>query len=112
MASWSTNYYSWILNKNIGIIDNNDIKTTIIINNSQGIYKLKNVPNGTNIKLANKLELLINSYERAVFLLSFEMLTFLSVSCDIIIPETILFAAVINKNADKSENMINNNNEA
>ena len=64
------------------------------------------------MKLANKLELLIISYERAVFLLNFEMFIFLSVNCDIKIPETILFAAVINKNVVKSENMRENINEA
>ncbi len=112
MANWLTNYFFLIFVKNIGVIDNNDIKTTIIIKNSKGIYKLRKVPNGTNIKLASKLELLINSYERAEFLLFFEVLTFLSVSCDIIIPEAILFAAVINKNANKSENMIKNKKEA
>jgi hypothetical protein len=45
-------------------------------------------------------------------LLILETLTFLSVSCDIITPETILFMAVINKNVVKSENMRENINEA
>jgi len=62
--------------------------------------------------LANKLEVLIISYERAVFLLIFETSIFLSVSCDIKTPVTILFAAVINKNVPKSQNMRENINEA
>jgi hypothetical protein len=41
-------------------------------------------------------------------LFNFETSTFLSVSCDIITPETSLLAAVINKNVIKSEKIREN----
>jgi len=69
-----------------GVIENKDITTTIVIRNSSGTNVLNSVPNGTNIRLANRLEPLISSYERALFLPKFETSMFLSVNWDIIIP--------------------------